>query len=154
MNFFILNVARGWTIAVVILLAMPEALGAQEQAVMCFGRSDRPKYNWIMHCQGCHGVDARGSAGGAPALNGHVGRFLKIKEGRAYLGRVPGVAFVNLSDAETAELLTWVVCYFDRAHVPKAFIPYSEQEIANLRRDSLIGNAYIERQKVLQLLSR
>lgn len=129
--------------AVAILLALPAVMVAQ----------DRPQYNWVMHCQGCHGANAQGTPGGAPRMAGSIARFLQIKAGRAYLGRVPGVAFVNLSDAELAELLTWVVQRFDAEHVPKNFVPYSEEEIKMLRLDPLISNANLERQKLLQLLS-
>ena len=28
----------------------------------------RAQYNWVMHCQGCHGADAQGTPGGVPRL--------------------------------------------------------------------------------------
>ena len=89
----------------------------------------RAEYNWVMHCRGCHGVDARGSKGGAPNMVGVVGQFLQTEEGRAYLGRVPGVAFVALPDKDVAELLNWLTQYFDKEHVPKTFAPYKAEEV-------------------------
>jgi len=114
----------------------------------------RAQYNWVMYCQGCHGVDAQGTPGGAPSLVGNVARFLRLPAGRAYLGRVPGVAFVALSDAELAQLLNWVVRRFDEAHVPTTFAPYLEGEIRALRREPLISSASRERERLLRLLVR
>lgn len=141
-------------IALAILLALPASTIPQEVELTRAENIVRAQYNWVMHCQGCHGADAQGTPGGAPSLVGNVARFLQIKAGRAYLGRVPGVAFVNLSDIEVADLLNWVVQRFDGEHVPKTFPPYSEEEIRALRREPLISDAYRERQKLLQSLSR
>jgi len=131
--------------------------GARAQALLYAADSaklNRAQYDWIMHCQGCHGTEAQGTPGGAPKLAGHVALFLHSNEGRQYLGRVPGVAFVNLPDAEVAELLTWIVQHFDATHVPKTFTPYSAQEIHALRGDPLISRAYLERQKLLKSLPK
>lgn len=141
-------------IALALLLALPTALAAQYTKNADVGKEGRAQYNWVMHCQGCHGGDAQGTPGGAPPLVGNVARFLQIKAGRAYLGRVPGVAFVNLPDMEVADLLNWVVQRFDGEHMPKVFTAYSEQEIRALRREPLISDAYRERQKLLRSLSR
>ncbi len=86
---------------------------------------ERAAYNWVMHCRGCHGVDASGSKGGAPTMIGVVGRFMQDEEGRAFLGRVPGVAFAPLSDLEIADLLNWFVQEFDKPNMPESFLPYS-----------------------------
>ena len=141
-------------IALTLMLVLPAALAARDPQTAYVGTLGRAQYNWTLHCQGCHGADALGTSGRVPRLAGTVARFLKIKEGRAYLGRVPGVAFVELSDTEVAELLNWVVQRFDGAHVPKTFTPYSEEEMAALRREPLISSAYIERQRLLRSLSQ
>lgn len=146
--------ARDRMIALAILLALPTALAAQYTEKPDLGKQERAQYNWVMHCQGCHGADAQGTPGGAPQLAGNVARFLEIKAGRAYLGRVPGVAFVNLSDMEVADLLTWVIRRFDGEHLPRTFTPYSKEEIRTLRREPLISSANRERAKLVHLLSR
>lgn len=148
------NQPKHRAIALAILLALPGALPAQDAESGNVGYVDRAQYNWVLHCQGCHGADARGTPGSVPSLADNIARFLKIKAGRAYLGRVPGVAFVELSDTEVAELLNWVVQRFDRDHLPKTFTPYSKEEVGALRREPLISSANIERQKLLQTLSR
>jgi cytochrome c553 len=148
------GLSQDGAIALAMLLALPAALVAQDAAKTDTEKENRAQYNWVMHCQGCHGAEAQGTLGGAPRMAGNVSRFLQIKAGRAYLGRVPGVAFVNLSDAEVAELLNWVVQRFDEGNLPKTFAPYSENEIRVLRRKPLISDAHRQRQKLLKLLSR
>ena len=66
---------------------------------------ERAQYNWVMHCRGCHQMDATGSNGGAPNMKGIVAQFLQLKEGRVFLAQVPAVAFVALPDNEVADLL-------------------------------------------------
>jgi mono/diheme cytochrome c family protein len=137
-----------------ILLTLPAALAAKDAEVVGVRDLGRAQYNWVLHCQGCHAADAAGTPGGAPRMAGEVARFLKIKEGRAFLGRVPGVAFVELPDRDVADLLNWLVQRFDSAHVPKTFVPYTEEEIKTLRRDPLISNAYSKRQRLVQELTK
>jgi len=110
----------------------------------------RAEYNWVMKCQGCHGVDARGSKGGAPNMVGVVSLFLHSEEGRAFLGRVPGVAFSELPDKDIAELLNWLTQTFDRQHVPEIFKPYSEKEVEKLRQDPLISKVFLSREQILE----
>jgi cytochrome c553 len=136
-----------------LLAVLPAKLWAKDPTTtLCEGVDVRAQYNWVMHCQGCHGAEAQGTPGSVPRLAGNVARFLQISAGRAYLGRVPGVAFVELSDAEVAVLLNWIVRHFDGEHVPKAFTLYSEEEVRVLRQRPLISAAYSERQKLLQLV--
>ena len=111
----------------------------------------RAAYNWMMKCQGCHQADATGK-GGTPNMTGTVAKFLHIEEGRAYLGRVPGVAFVNLPENEVAELLNWMVQTFDEKHMPEYFLPYKAEEIKRLRREPLISRSSWKRRELLLLL--
>lgn len=126
-----------------------------ETASKVVGVSDpqRAKYNWVMQCQGCHGADGAGSDGGAPNMVGVVAAFLHFQEGREFLGRVPGVAFVSLPEKETAELLNWLVNEFDSGHLPRKFIPYTADEVKKLRLRPLISQATNERNKVMKIVS-
>ena len=112
----------------------------------------RAQHQWVMHCQGCHGVNADGTPGGAPRMAGRVARFLHAQQGRAFLARVPGVAFVELSDRDVAQLLNWLVQYFDPGHVPKDFQPYTADEVRILRQEPLISRALEERQQIMRAL--
>ena len=112
----------------------------------------RAAYNWMMKCQGCHQANAIGK-GGTPNMVGSVAQFLHLEEGRAYLGRVPGVAFVNLPEKEVAELLNWMVQTFDEKHMPEGFVPYSEAEVTRLKKQPLISEAPKKRKELLRILN-
>lgn len=106
-------------------------------------------FQWIMNCQGCHLADASGSAKGAPSMAGSVSRFLSISGGREYLGRVPGVAFAPLSDADLAVLLNWSLETFDPKHIPADFRPYTAAEVGRLRAIPLVSDAAEHRRQLL-----
>jgi hypothetical protein len=113
-------------------------------ATMATARADdgaRARFHWIMNCQGCHRADATGSAGGAPNMSGVMAKFLTVEGGREYLGRVPGVAFAPLPDAELADLLNWSLRTFDAAHLPPDFSPYTADEMGRLRATPLVSDA-------------
>lgn len=114
----------------------------------------RAEFNWTMHCRGCHQLDATGNQRGAPSMVGVVSLFLHKKEGREYLSRVPGVAFVSLPDNEVAELLNWMVQTFDLENVPKDFSPYTAKEVATLRQRPLISTATEIRETILRTLPK
>jgi mono/diheme cytochrome c family protein len=86
--------------------------------------------DYTLHCSGCHGRDATGTAGVAPTLHG-LRVLLDREGGREYLARVPGVAQAPLSDARLARLLNWVLSEFSGvAPVP----PYTADELGSLRK--------------------
>jgi cytochrome c553 len=89
--------------------------------------------DWALDCQGCHRVDGGGSPRTAPAIAGEVAKYLQVAGGRAYLGRIPGIASSPLSDARLAELVNWMLFRFDRRDVPANFRPYTAAEIGRLR---------------------
>jgi hypothetical protein len=101
-------------------------------------RAYGPETNYAIHCQGCHLADGAETPGKVPGLVGQVALFLRTPDGRAYLGRVPGVANAPLSDTELAALLNWTLRRFDAAHVPPDFAPYTAEEIGSLRRHPLV----------------
>jgi len=89
----------------------------------------------MLNCRGCHGPDGGGIADGAPSFRDYVAKFLWVPGGREYLVRVPGTAQSELSDARTAALLNWMVRAFSANEVPADFVPYTEAEVARLRRE-------------------
>jgi mono/diheme cytochrome c family protein len=102
----------------------------------------RARMNWMLHCQGCHQADAKGSAAArTPAMAGEVSRFLGVDGGRDYLARVPGVANAGLHDDQLAELLNWTLATFDAAHLPGSFAPYTASEVAAGRKAPLVSEA-------------
>jgi mono/diheme cytochrome c family protein len=89
--------------------------------------------NFVLHCSGCHRIDGSGVAGIAPDLR-EIGTLLQSDAGRAYLGRVPGVAQAPVSDRELAMLLNWVLT--EIAQTPPD-PPYSATEVGTLRTKPL-----------------
>ena len=96
-------------------------------------RPQQAHVDYMLKCQGCHRIDGSGDAVSNPPMNQKVARFLSVPGGRAFLGRVPGVATVNLDDARLADVLNWMLYRFDRGNLPKEFKPYTASEIAVLR---------------------
>ena len=93
--------------------------------------------DYMLKCQGCHRPDGSGDDVSNPPMNGKVAKFLHVPGGRAFLGRVPGVATVDLDDARLAAVLNWTLYRFDRGNLPADFKPYSPSEIARLRKAPL-----------------
>lgn len=98
----------------------------------------RAQFNYMMHCQGCHGADGVGAAGGAvPTMKGFLGNFLKVDRGREFLVRVPGSANADMSDAALAEVLNWLLPRISAAQIPDDFEPYGEAEVGRWRAEPL-----------------
>lgn len=106
------------------------------------------RLNYTLHCMGCHKPDGSGQGTYVPAMKGHLGRFLQTPGGREYLVRVPGTAQSLLSSKETAELLNWALHQFDPNNVPANFKPYTEEEVADLRKKPFSAPS-VERQRLI-----
>ena len=113
--------------------AQAPAPSAAESAPTGVDNPQRAWQHWTLNCQGCHRPDGTGSTGTAPSLAGTVARFLSVPGGRAYLGRVPGVATSALSNADLSEVMNWMLWRFDKEHVPANFRPFTAAEIGQLR---------------------
>lgn len=117
--------------------AVPLAAGAGEVVMQGVPNPAQARIDWMLKCQGCHRPDGGGDSTSTPPLKGEVARFLSVKGGREFVGRVPGVAMTDLDDRRLAQLVNWTLYRFDAGHVPADFKPYSEAEIGALRRDPL-----------------
>ncbi len=90
--------------------------------------------DYVLQCAGCHRVDGRGSTPhGIPDFRNSVGAFTHLPAGREYLIRVPGAAYSQLSNAELANVLNWLLHTFSPAQLPAGFSPYTESEVAAAR---------------------
>lgn len=115
-------------------LAIVGAARAQNDLSMPgVSRPQQAHIDYMLKCQGCHRIDGSGDTVSNPPMNQKVARFLSVPGGRAFLGRVPGVATVDLDDARLADVLNWTLYRFDRGNLPKGFKPYTAVEIAILR---------------------
>lgn len=112
------------------------------------------RIDYILKCQGCHQPEGNGNPVNTPPLKNEVARFLHVEGGREFLVRVPGVASVDLDDARLTQLLNWTIYRFDPAHVPAKFKPYSQDEIAKLRRAPLRLERAKVREELIAALSR
>lgn len=108
--------------------------------------------DYMLKCQGCHQPDGSGDMAHTPPLKGEVAQFLHVAGGREFLGRVPGVASTDLDDARLAQLLNWTVQRFDPAHLPGDFTPYTEQEMARLRRHPIRLERAVAREKLVEAI--
>lgn len=141
----------GWRggVALAILLCAMQGAAAQEGArqdarppgvPQGAGVSDADRLrqavraDYVLQCAGCHRVDGRGSSPhGIPDFRQSVGAFTHLPAGREYLIRVPGAAHSQLSNAELAAVLNWVLGEFSAAQLPADFTPYTEEEVAAAR---------------------
>lgn len=128
-------------IALIALTAVTSTVHAEDSA--------RARFNWITNCQGCHQADASGTANSVPNMLGQVSRFLDVEGGREYLGRVPGVAFAPLSDADLAAVLNWSLKTFDPGNLPADFDAYTALEVGQLRASVLVLDAESKRRELL-----
>ncbi|WP_373418281.1 c-type cytochrome [Achromobacter anxifer] len=131
---------RGLCAAAILLCAARAAAGelAAGAPVADRAAADRLRQSvradYVLQCAGCHRVDGRGSSRhGIPDFRNSVGAFVHLPEGREYLVRVPGAAQSQLSNAELAAVLNWVLEEFSPAQLPADFRPYTEQEVAQVR---------------------
>jgi cytochrome c553 len=98
----------------------------------------RAAAGYLLNCGGCHGIGGKSSDSAVPTLRGQVASFLCLPEGRSFIARLPNVAFAPLSDEDLAEVMNFVVA-FDDGNPPVGAVPYTRQEIAELRRRPLVG---------------
>jgi mono/diheme cytochrome c family protein len=104
--------------------------------VMAAGSS--PKVNYMLHCSGCHGPEGAGNPGvGIPDMRGSIGHFPKAKYGREFLIQVPGTSQTSMNDADVAVMMNWMLQQFSAAEVPAGTLPYTEQEVRQLRANRL-----------------
>lgn len=104
--------------------------------------------DYSRNCQGCHGHTGV-SVSEVPDLKDRVGYFVHTPEGRRFLVQVPGVALSMLDDRKLADLLNWTLQTYSAAQLPVDFQPYSEQEVAALRKSPL-KKVLPVREKVIQ----
>jgi mono/diheme cytochrome c family protein len=110
------------------------------------------EYIYRLHCFGCHGSEGAGSKlGRIPPFVGIVGHFAASREGRLYLVRVPGVANAALPDADTANLLNYVLRTWGGRDVPPDAADFTAAEVNDLRHVHLDDVAALRRKLAAQL---
>lgn len=119
-------------LVLLMLMCLATTAGATEKVVT----------DYMLNCMGCHLDDGRGYAlRGVPTLSGYMGNFLSVPGGREFLVQVPGSAQSDLTDAELATLLNWMLHSFSPAQIPAGFVAYSASEVGQLRHRPLVDVA-------------
>lgn len=91
---------------------------------------DHATTNYLTHCGGCHGIEGVSARTFVPVLRDHVGTFLCSAEGRAYIGRVPGVSMSLIrDDQELADVMNFVLFRLGGASTPAGTKPFTAAEI-------------------------
>jgi mono/diheme cytochrome c family protein len=93
--------------------------------------------DYLLNCGGCHGFGGISNARLVPSLKDLVGYYLRTPEGRAYLPRLPNVAFSTLSDQKLAAVLNYVVFEIGGNSAPAGAKPYGAGEVGRWRKQPL-----------------
>lgn len=111
-----------------------------------------PALNYRLICMGCHLEDGSGMPQrGIPAMNGVLGHFLRLPEGRALIVQVPGVMNTPLNDRQVAELMNWLLGGIAGASLPPGTPPYTKAEVRALHA-SRPADVAAERERVVRRL--
>ena len=111
--------------------------GSDDKLAFCKELGAEIAINYKMECQGCHSADGRGQTDVIPTLKDHMAKFLTVPGGREFLVQVPGAAQAPLSDAETADVLNYMLRLFGPKQIAEKYPPFTEEEVAMLRKTPL-----------------
>jgi hypothetical protein len=131
--------ARLGAVALLALLGGGGAHAADYAPGQPLERFAGPKADYAFRCKGCHGFAGEGTPGHVPRLDGFVGLYTHLPEGRDYLMRVPGVARSALDDARLAAVLNWMLETYGGGRTVPGFAPFTPEEVGRARRDVLSG---------------
>ena len=122
------SVTSGLLLAVVACTGIHADDGGKERA------DAAARFDYLLHCSGCHRPDGSGSSPDVPSLRGPLGTLVATPEGRAYIARVPEVAQSPLDDYDLARLLNWMLEEFNPDTLPEGFRPLDGREVGVARR--------------------
>ena len=91
------------------------------------------RFDYLLHCSGCHLPDGSGAPPEVPSLRGAMGALVATPEGRDYIARVPEVAQAPLTDDALARVLNWVLLEFNGETLPTGFRPLDAAEVGAAR---------------------
>jgi mono/diheme cytochrome c family protein len=98
----------------------------------------RAHQNYLIHCMGCHGEEGLGLEGQVPSFKNTLAKISASPQGRDYVLRIPGVTQATLDDAQTAEVLNWVLVRFSAADAARQIAPFTAAEVARARQRPLL----------------
>ena len=104
-----------------------------------------PESDYVEHCSGCHGMQGNSAPADIPVLRDRVGYFMCTKEGRAYLIRLPNVAFSAINDnQQLADMMNFVVFGLGGRSAPAGTRPFTASEVAKLRVHAFSTHSLID----------
>ena len=106
---------------------------AQDEAPLSESARAAARFDYLLHCSGCHRPDGSGDPPEVPSLRGPMGTLVAIPAGRTYVARVPEVAQAPLTDDALARLLNWVLFEFNADTLPSDFQPLDAAEVGTAR---------------------
>lgn len=119
-------------LGLVAALHLAASAAAEPAARFTAAQSD-----YLLGCGGCHGYDGVSNSKRVPTLKGLVGYYLNSSEGRAYLPRLPNVAFSSLNDEDLAALLNYLVFDLGAGSAPPGARRYQAAEVGKWRKSPL-----------------
>src|SRR5271167_2442989 len=123
-----------WAPLVAVAFGMVLAADLKSEPV----KSLRPvQGDYLLNCGGCHGFNGVSNAKLVPSLKDLVGYYLRTPEGRAYLPRLPNVAFAALNDEKLAAVLNYAVFEIGGGSAPQGAKPYGAAEVGRWRKQPL-----------------
>lgn len=106
-------------------------------AVVALPATANPRYDYLLHCGGCHIEDGSGNPPEVPDLRQDLAYMIGFDAGRAYLVQVPGSSQAPLSDASLATLLNWMIdTYYPE--LGGDFERYTTEEVTRHRSERLL----------------
>lgn len=100
--------------------------------------ASRARQNYLIHCMGCHGEGGLGLEGHVPSFRDTLAKISASPQGRDYVLRIPGVTQATLDDAQTAEVLNWVLAEFSTGEAARQIAPFTAAEVAHARARPLL----------------
>jgi len=126
----------------VVLLAQGVSRAAE-------GQITAAQSDYLEQCGGCHGLQGDSRPSPVPVLRGRVGWFMCTREGRAYLGRLPNIAYAKIDDSDLAQLMNFVVFGLGAGTAPASASPFTAEEVGALRARPMTGEDVEATRKVV-----
>ena len=106
------------------------------------------RFDYLLHCSGCHLPDGSGAPPEVPSLRGPMGALVATPEGRDYIARVPEVAQAPLADDALARVLNWVLLEFNGETLPSGFRLMGAAEVG-VARDKVLADPLRAREAIV-----
>ena len=144
-----LSMARNLGLACALVIAVESKAAADDSRSF-----PPPQRDYVLACAGCHGLNGLSNSRLIPRLKDRIGYFLNFPEGRAYLARLPNVAFSTMSDQQLAAVLNYAVLEIGGDSTPAGIKPYEAAEVRKWRKQPLTENLSVYRQGIVETLIR